>query len=69
MKAWLCLNPVKLVATTSEGKDVDVRLPPNAVALLPIYPTKKAGREVHGRKAQFVKVDVCRFEGKERAYL
>ena len=51
MKAWLCLNPVRL-----QVSGVEVSIPSGALALLCVYRTKTFGREIHGKKVEFQEV-------------
>ena len=57
MRAWLCLNPVRLQMTTVGGQEVNAPCPKEALALLAVFRTTKLGREINGRKAQFLPVD------------
>ena len=57
MKAWLCLNPVRLEIIPVGGKPIAVTAPPESMALLGVYKTKKLARSVHGPKAVLQEVD------------
>ena len=52
MKAWLCLNPVRLQICGIESKG-----PPECLGMLAVYKYKKLGREVHGPEAQFMEIN------------
>lgn len=52
-KLWLCLSGVRLQIAGQE-----IAKPPECEALLAVYRTKKAGREVSGPKAKFMRVEV-----------
>jgi hypothetical protein len=52
MRAWICLTPVRL--SFSGWK---LATPPESVALLGVFRTKKSGREVCGPKAAFLEVE------------
>lgn len=52
MRAWLCMKPVRLQVA---GRPTAT--PPEALALLAVYKTKKLAREVHGPDAPLVPVE------------
>lgn len=52
-KGWLCLTPVRMQIA---GRDLAKS--PECLALLAVYPTKKAGRVVSGPKAKFLRVRI-----------
>ena len=54
MKGWLCLNPLKM--QLPDG--TPLKPPADALAMLGVFKTKKAGRVVFGPYAQFLEVDV-----------
>jgi hypothetical protein len=53
MKAWLCMTPVRL-----RVGGVESACPPEALALLGVFRTKKLGREVCGKSATFVEIEL-----------
>jgi len=57
MKAWLCLNPVRLKVQDVYGKWAETKCPPEALAMLAVYKYKKTGREIHGKRARFAQID------------
>lgn len=61
MKAWLCLNPVRLSVGGAESE-----VPPECLCLLAVYKYKKTGREIHGSKAQFISLDLPLARKKEK---
>ena len=52
-KGWLCMTPVQM-----EVGGFRTTLPVNCLAMLAVYKTKKAAREVAGPKAVLVAVEV-----------
>lgn len=64
MKGYLCLNQGKMQVTigrdamTGEEIKLFLSMPKDCLAMLAVFRTKKAAREVHGPKAQLMEVDV-----------
>jgi hypothetical protein len=59
-KGWLCMTPVHF-----EVMGLKTRLPKNCLALLAVYKTKKAAREIAGPRAVLLPVDVPTLDRKE----
>ncbi len=52
MKVWLCLTPAHF-----QMAGVPITPPPESLAILALYKTKKQGRLIHGPKAQFIEME------------